>query len=52
MADAEIDAVRDILAGDRAVRDCGSAPEQGAGRVDRCREVDDEAREPLIERLT
>ena len=52
MADAEIDVVRDILAGDRAVRDCGSAPEQGAGRVDRCREVDDEAREPLIERLT
>jgi hypothetical protein len=47
-----LDAVRDILAGDRAVRDCGSAPEQGAGRVDRCREVDDEAREPSIERLT
>ena len=52
MADAEIDAVRDILAGDRAVRDCGSAPEQGAGRVDRCREVDYKAREPSIERLT
>jgi hypothetical protein len=24
MADAEIDVVRDILAGDRAVRDCGT----------------------------
>jgi len=48
----KIDVVRDILAGDRAVRDCGSAPEQGAGRVDRCREVDYKAREPSIERLT
>ena len=52
MADAGIDVVRDILAGDLAVRDCGSAPEQGAGCVDRCREVDDEAREPSIESLT